>query len=154
MTRDEFNRSMERVLVFYQRPRTPDQVQDFQGYMNVLFDDLRSIAGDLFEETTKELVRALPRGQKPQPPQFWAIYHKVSEARALATKQVAPQVDNRAIMLADAEKMGPEGAAFALQLAVARGIKLPQELEDRLLQKVMPPAEGEDSKPASPASTS
>lgn len=154
MTRDEFNRSMERVLVFYQRPRTPDQVQDFQGYMNVLFDDLRSITGELFEETTKELVRCLPRGQKPQPPQFWAIYHKIAEAKALSTEQGPPK-DHHGLarMTADAEKMGQQGAVFALQQADVRGIRLPPEIEEILLRKACAVEEPEE-KPASPASPS
>lgn len=141
MTRDQFNAAMEKILVFYQRPTSPDAIEDFRSYMDGLYGAMYEMEAGLFGQTCAELVKTLARGQKPMPSQFWAVYHRVSEALAVRTQAPAPRQDSGEAhlwMIETARRMGPSGALFVLE-AVGKGrVTLPQDvidiLEDTLSQ--------------------
>lgn len=120
MDRASFDKSMERVLAFYQKPRG-EEVNDFAKYMATLYESVCSIDPFMFDQVTKELIKTLARGQKPMPGQFWAVYHKLSVEKAESAKKDEKEwheskedCDRRAIEMAS--RLGRKGAEFALMV--------------------------------------
>jgi hypothetical protein len=141
MHREEFHRSMERILAFYQKPKSEDEVRDFRAYMDTLFESVCSIDGFMFEQTTKELIKTLARGQKPMPGQFWAVHHKLSTQKAEDAQKATSSTqwredketcDRRAIEMA--ARLGKKGAEFALMILDAAPEKLKAAVHPDALQ--------------------
>lgn len=123
MNRQQFDASMQRVLDFYSKPRNQEEMADHQRYMSSLFEGLSDMDPFMFDQTTKELIKTLARGQKPMPGQFWAVYHRLSVEKAVAAqsaqsdqgrRETKEECDLRAIEMAS--KLGRKGAEFALML--------------------------------------
>src|SRR5258707_13163272 len=51
MTRDEFNAAMQKILIFYQRPTSPDHIEDFRLNMNGLYVAMYPMEADLVDKT-------------------------------------------------------------------------------------------------------
>ena len=141
MDRTSFDKSMERGLAFYQKPRSQDELEDFKRYMDMLYESVGSMEPFSFDQTTKELIKSLARGQKPMPGQFWAAYHKLNVEKAEAAERARQGTewredketcDRRAIEMAS--RLGKKGAEFALMLLDAAPENLKNAVHPDALQ--------------------
>lgn len=132
MTRDQFNAAMEKILVFHRRPTSPDAIEDFRRYMDGLYGAMYAMEAGLFDQTCGELLKTLEPGHgKPWASQFWAVYHKLSEALAVKTTTPTPRMSNGEThlwLIETAKRLRPSGARFVLE-AVGKGrVSFPQDV--------------------------
>jgi hypothetical protein len=92
---DQFKQSMARILSFTQAPKTKDDTDNLNRYLNALYEAIGNMDAFLFEKVTIELAKNMGRGQRPMPGQFWAVYSRLkAEDSASKPTEVCPSCRN------------------------------------------------------------
>lgn len=157
MTREEFNACMQQLLVFFRRPRSEGEIEDFKLYMDGLYSHLGPLRADLFHRTCFDMAGSMDKGEgKPEVARFKAIYASLvererTEGKVIALPPAMTPEQNREVMVKAATMLSASGARMAMTRAAQLGITLLPEVVTILEAKIRSadtanPAIGQETK--------
>ena len=85
---------MRRIMAFYRRPKTTEDADQLDGYLEALFEAVKHIPGSEFEPVAKEIAKETSPLKKPMPAQFLSLHARLfrdRHVRAHVTEAMTPE---------------------------------------------------------------
>jgi len=133
MLREEFEASMDRIVVHYGWI-----VADKTSYLNSIYEHVKNVEAKYFDSACIALAARLNPKRAPLPADFllYAREHAPDPPQGQASRGMTKQ-ERAQWNLHEAEAMGPKGATLSLDLSRRYGVKFDPEIQKILEAKAV-----------------